>query len=700
MAKKHKIEGDWPPSKRVRSDATVNDAEETVGITAYVSPDVQEFTCVFKQRYTDFLVNEISTDGSVLHLTDLSVPRSRVNEKANGKEKIEQQKELVEEVAEKQEKQENKDAPENVEISDKDKSSVQEIFGAETTEKILKLYAAILKAPNKKPRDHVSIKSPVISEKDKRTQAHIAVRKVFNSKLQTETLQDEVGVILIKAAPIHQKDGQKRNLNRDGAVSKGKLAWDELGGEFLHFTLYKENKDTMEVLYFIATQLRVAVKNFQFAGTKDRRGVTVQRIAVFRVHADRIASLNKVAKGWVASGFSYHKKGLELGELAGNEFTLTLRDCHFEDEEENRLETAKKVVAHATKSFESKGFLNYYGLQRFGTYSTGTHTTGMRMLQGDLEGAVDSILTYSPDVLSDESRKVPQEDIDRAKAIRTWRETGTVSYVPKRYQAEHSIMQYLSKKDKRSGTLVQANDYQGALMTIQRNLRMMYVHSYQSLVWNTIVGKRWEMYGDKVIEGDLVIVGEKEEQPAENQVEEVDEDGEPIFHPAEHDQAASAEDKFTRARPLSKAEAESGRFDIYDIVLPLPGFDVIYPSNAIGKFYEEFMGSEAGGGLDPHNMRRAWKDASLSGGYRKMMARASDVDAKVVAYSAETEQLVLTDLEKVRGRSLLDRDDNIVGDKIAVVVKFKLGSSQYATMALRELTRGGATAYKPDYSSR
>ena len=35
--------------------------------------------------------------------------------------------------------------------------------------------------------------------------------------------------------------------------------------------------------------------------------------------------------------------------------------------------------------------------------------------------------------------------------------------------------------------------------------------------------------------------------------------------------------------------------------------------------------------------------------------------------------------------------------KLAVVIKMQLGSSQYATMALRELTKGGAVAFRPDF---
>jgi tRNA pseudouridine13 synthase len=543
---------------------------------------------------------------------------------------------------------------------------------------------------------------------------------------------------------------------------KGKLGWEELGGQYLHFTLYKENKDTMEVLYFIASQLKVPAKNFQFAGTKDRRGVTVQRVAIFRVYAESIAKLNPTARGWAAGGFEYKKHGLGLGELTGNEFTLTLRDCHFEGEQDmtgsDRLTLAKDVVSKAADSFKTTGFLNYYGLQRFGTFSNGTHITGMKILQGDLEGAIDVILAYQPNLLPENQdfnagSKVPQDDIARADTIRHWRKSGKLEgYLPRRFQAEYNIMQYLSKKDKRTGKPIQAADWQGALMTIPRNLRLMYVHAYQSFVWNTMVARRWKEFGNQVVAGDLVIVGEKDgEAPAPK--EEVDQDGELVVRPAEHDQAPSAEDKFVRARHLSAEEASSDKYDIFDIVLPLPGFDVLYPQNSIGEHYKEFMGSEEGGKLDPHEMRRSWKEVSMSGSYRKVMARPlRGVEVQVREYEG-MEQLVETDLEKAKkaggvvkkdedekneaknakneedakaGAKTEDGKDTEVamkdGDddkaemkkanaeeegelkedsekKIAVVMKFQLGSSQYATMALRELTKGAAEAFKPDYST-
>lgn len=40
--------------------------EEDVGITEYTGKDLKGFNCILKHRYSDFLVNEIDTDGNVV----------------------------------------------------------------------------------------------------------------------------------------------------------------------------------------------------------------------------------------------------------------------------------------------------------------------------------------------------------------------------------------------------------------------------------------------------------------------------------------------------------------------------------------------------------------------------------------------------------------------------------------------------------
>jgi len=58
--------------------------EVRAGITEYVCPDNLGFTGVLKQRYTDFLVNEIGLDGNVLHLTSTAVEEKRKADQSIG----------------------------------------------------------------------------------------------------------------------------------------------------------------------------------------------------------------------------------------------------------------------------------------------------------------------------------------------------------------------------------------------------------------------------------------------------------------------------------------------------------------------------------------------------------------------------------------------------------------------------------------
>lgn len=44
---------------------------------------------------------------------------------------------------------------------------------------------------------------------------------------------------------------------------------------------------------------------------------------------------------------------------------------------------------------------------------------------------------------------------------------------------------------------------------IPRNNRLMYIHSYQSFVWNTMVSRRIQAFGLKAVAGDLVLRGSK-----------------------------------------------------------------------------------------------------------------------------------------------------------------------------------------------
>ncbi|KAF2652942.1 tRNA pseudouridine synthase D [Lophiostoma macrostomum CBS 122681] len=719
------------------------DREFRAGITEYVCPDNLGFTGILKQRYTDFQVNEILPTGEVLHLKIIGVVKQEDEVQGNGgdeqkKAQVDGDAEMMDvdkvkeggqverkEAVQEQEikTEERDDANGGDDLSKEDAQALVAIFGEDTAQSVRRLVRQIKSHTGRKAKDFKAINGPVISDKDQRTKAHQLLRRIFPNML--ESLMEPDQSIRIKARPPAER-GNKRNRNnrdQDSDRRRGRLAWEEKGGEYLHFTLYKENKDTMEVVGFLGSRTGGGPKSYGFAGTKDRRACTVQRVCVQKQTAERMTHVGRQLFNSAIGDFEYKHHDIRLGDLAGNEFYITLRDCHFEKEDglefTQRLELAEKVLSQAVMDLGENGFINYYGLQRFGSFAASTDAIGIKLLQENLQGAVEDILGYSDVALraaNDDTEEkstvlISQDDRLRAKGLHIWESTQSAGdalrILPKKFSAERNVIQHLGSRNQKTGRYDRAQDWQGALMTIPRGLRLMYVHAYQSLVWNVVAGKRWTMLGNKVVEGDLVLVHEhkdKEGGYTEEAKDTVDQDGEVVINPAGEDSAFKNDDAFERARPLTKKEVESGRYTVFDIVLPQPGFDVEYPGNAIGEFYKEFMGSERGGGLDPHNMRRKWREISLSGGYRKFLSKPlQTMSFEIKEYTMREQQLVETDLDRVKkqmeeGEAEETEMRNVEQQKIAVLLKFQLGTSQYATIALRELMKaGGVKTFKPEF---
>lgn len=600
-------------------------------------------------------------------------------------------------------------------MSDEDRAKLVEYFNEEAVSQLISLYESILRHPGKKPREHPTVRTAFTSDRSIRSQIHEDIRRIFSRKIESST--DQEGVLVLTASSNDTRGRQWGKSNEKGGRRPGKLGWLDRGGEYVHFTLYKENKDTLEIISALARQLKTTNKTFQFAGTKDRRAVTVQRVSAYRVEAERLAGLNRSLRFAGIGDFQYQIYGLELGDLKGNEFVITLRDCKLDGSDDGdataRVTAAKTYLSESLRGLHDKGFLNYYGLQRFGTFATRTDVVGLKILKGDFKGACEDILSFSPVALQStdslpSGTLVGQDDRARAEGINIWKTSGKVGEaldkIPRKFSAEVALIRHLSKR---------RDDHLGALLSIQRNLRLMYVHAYQSLIWNLAVGERWRLFGGAVVEGDLVLVREHKEKEERQEVKEtVDADGELVIEPTGEDRAYDPDDVYERARPLTAAEAASGQYSIFDVVLPQPGFDVLYPANASGEWYKSFMATEAGGGLDPYDMRRKQKDFSLSGGYRKVLARiGEDFEAQVHEYWNDDQQFVDTDMDRIKGKSKQGeksgepsvndgQNGNGASDqrpKLAAVLKFQLGSSQYATMALRELSKGGIQAYKPEF---
>lgn len=496
----------------------------------------------------------------------------------------------------------------------------------------------------------------VVNDRSKRGHYHQEIRRIFSGRFETRADGDSGAIIAMPSASSNRaRAGGRGGANgngggdnrRESRASRKANKAVEGNGKYLHFTMYKENKDTIEAINFLARMLKLKSANFGFAGTKDRRAATTQRVSVWHPGNQGIGWINARSAYVKVGDFSYNKSPIQLGQHGGNDFVIVLKgveltrgaNCSLS----HRLRMTEVCVQSALDHIQQHGFINYFGLQRFGTHAIGTQEVGQKILSEDFEGACEAILHVDPALAaaldsSDVEARFQRDEINRARGIIQFKSTGDVNaalnILPRRFSAESSLIQHLGR------TNGSRHDFCGALCRITRGLRNLYIHAYQSLVWNWATSQRWSRYGDKVIAGDLVLV-ESEANPSRLRPEG--------GHDMSEDLNQEEEQFYQEARVLSAEEVASGQYTIFDIVLPVPGFDVLYPDNAIGEFYSEFMGRPENGGLSPYNMRRPQKEFSLSGHYRKIMARFTAVPQFFVRpYADDSEQMHPTDLDDIK----------------------------------------------------
>ena len=148
---------------------------------------------------------------------------------------------------------------------------------------------------------------------------------------------------------------------------------------------------------------------------------------------------------------------------------------------------------------------------------------------------------------------------------------------PRFCTAERAILSaYLKHGDKKNHLV--------AIQSIPKNLRLMYVHAYQSRVWNEMASLRIKRNGLELTIGDLVM------------------------NPANEVLVVNSEN--------------INQFSVYNVVLPMPGYSVKYPENETRNDYVEFMGQY---GFDPFNMKTKIHETNLPGAYRKLVCIPDDL---------------------------------------------------------------------------
>lgn len=631
-----------------------------VGITEYRTGSEINFTAVIKSRFSDFIVNEVAENDEVVHLDDLSVPEFPSQPKSQN------------------------DSEQNVVLSEAEEA------------KFLEQLAEFARSEGTSTSN--SLELSVGNDKLKRKAVHELVRANHDGKLISETRDDDSSVIRVTKVVKGQAQRGSRGYRSD--------AWPRTAPNYCQFAMYKQNRDTIEAIEAIAQRLHIAPRRFSFAGTKDRHAKTTQLVTAYRVRADDLArcvnensnrqmrgrrtaddsacklseaSVNDGVRGVKVGNFRYVSRALHLGALHGNRFCVALRDVRVLNEQQaddadgNRLDM-RVALEKRLAQLAQQGFLNYFGTQRFGTRSQPTWRVGRCLLQRNWSAAVETILQHS------ETLKRKLQEQEGAQASETAAELHKLV-------DRNTVDSQLRRAVDRFGNTLQA------IQSLPRTMRTLYVHAYQSVLWNNVVSRRLREFGSELLDGDLVRVRGAKHRESESESEAAEKQ--------QDEEEPECEERNKVEFEVIKKGVNDASYSIFDVLIPLVGFEVTMPNNVIRDWYVQMLVDD---GLvsdsQPQEafaaLRSNVRDFSLPGAYRHMCVRPADVEFEWTQFRLSTDQLSDADwdllVKKYAAENNASQSEAAAtqpetpGDaKCALLLKFTLPCSSYATVALREL---------------
>jgi tRNA pseudouridine13 synthase len=472
-------------------------------------------------------------------------------------------------------------------------------------------------------------------DKISRTKLHQIVRKYLSLFVESEALEVDGAkfILLIAKHKIQKgKSGDWRNRNQ----------WPDKLGNYLQFTLFKENIDSMSAAHYISKILLTKVDSIQFAGTKDKRAVTSQKVTMYRRKPSDLAKLNRfnLAPYIRVGDFEYVNEPLKLGGLSGNNFGIIMRD----------LDSSPDIVKRACEAIGQSGFINYFGLQRFGSGGTKSHISGLALLKQDWKLAVEYLFAPRegdrPEI-GDMKEAFGEKDYKRA-----------LSFCPYKMPTEKAVLESLIRSPV---------DFAKAYSTVTKNQWLMCLHAYQSYIWNMSASERVHKYGLVCIEGDLVSVGASGPDIDVETVDDNCEDGEGSQSVEDTQETASKqvkeeskEDKIkdnsfqnsknrSEIRVLTSEDIAANIFTIKDVILPLPGHNIKLPTNDIGSFYLNLLSKD---GISLEFFAKCLPAHRMNGAYRRLIQMPTDFEWNYFEYNDPNEELVPTESSYLRQMSM------------------------------------------------
>uniref|UniRef100_A0A8C5NV19 Pseudouridylate synthase PUS7L n=1 Tax=Jaculus jaculus TaxID=51337 RepID=A0A8C5NV19_JACJA len=412
--------------------------------------------------------------------------------------------------------------------------------------------------------------------KDHRKAVHHFLNKKFGNLVETKSFPEQnysVGnpnVITVRFREKAHKHG-KRHF---GCQEKQIV--------YTAFTLRKENLEMFEAISFLAIKLGVIPSDFSYAGLKDKKAITYQAMVVRKVTPERLKDIEKEIEKKRMNVFNIRSvsDSLRLGQLRGNHFDIVIRNLKNQIHDSANL---RERIVEAIESVKNKGFVNYYGPQRFGKgRKVQTDQIGLALLKSEMVNAIKLFLT--PEDTDDPVNKAKRYFLQTEDA------KGTLSLMPEFKVRERALLESLHRFG-----LTEEGCIQG-WFSFPHSMRIFYIHAYSSKVWNEAASYRLATYGCRVVEGDLVCV---------------DEDVGEHF-------------------PGSKVTWIFKHFEhTYSFFL---GYNIQYPKNKVGQWYHDILSRD---GLQACRFKIPTLKLNVPGCYRQIVKHPQHISYQLAHHNAE-----------------------------------------------------------------
>lgn len=253
-------------------------------------------------------------------------------------------------------------------------------------------------------------------------------------------------------------------------------AYDPCGeGEHLYLGIQKRGVSHVEMLSHLQRTFGVPRSAIGFAGMKDRRAITRQQVSI-HLHDDP-PSLDIAHEYIDVLWAKRHKNKLRRGHLAGNRFSIRIREVD---------PLRVPAVLTQLRTLQSAGLPAYFGSQRFG-YRRNNHLLGRHLILGAWTDVLDELLGTSGTEYPEyqQTRREQYDAGDFAGALAAWTPADRAEMM-----ALRSLVRGMSPKQ--------------TVTSLGRTTLSFWVCALQSAIYNRVLDRRLaDGTAGELVEGDL-----------------------------------------------------------------------------------------------------------------------------------------------------------------------------------------------------